>query len=177
MYKRIVLRNSSRVMNMIRLYCCTDEITFFSFVKKVTPAHVFTDGISNSLEPTWCVYNYFCLQYFFIYYVALKEYETFISYIMIYLVHITMCISVPLDAIIIHNQWSPDYILYSFHFLILCVSVMHAINHVFTSPCWEFIRIRLYWNKWVADCHFQMKKSETPNDILFNYHKVGLTSN
>lgn len=77
---------------------------------------------------------------------------------------------------IIHKQHRPDYLLLA-PFVILCVSVMHAVNHVFTSVLWEFIRIRLYWKKWVAYCHFQMKKSETPNDILFNYHKVGLTSN
>lgn len=44
-------------------------------------------------------------------------------------------------VIIIHDQRrvTSDYMLLSPFFQFFCVSITHAINHVFIPPCWEFI--------------------------------------
>lgn len=61
----------------------------------------------------------------------------------------------------------------SAHRPFLCVPLIMSLLHpVGNTPERGFIGA-----KWLADGQYQMKKSETPNYILFNHYKVGLTSN
>ena len=89
----------------------------------------------------------------------------YFDYIIIYIVCMIVCIYNRLPLFCLYNSGAMQSWLHTalslsflFFFFFFSILVMHAINHVFTSPHGEFIRIRLYWEKWVADCLFQMKK-------------------